>query len=232
MLLIIKRGGVIFLTLILLLSFLLFSVRSRHVPVSATEDAIIIDAGHGEPDGGAVGESGVLEKDLNLSIAKLLEEKLKAIGEQVVMTRSENKGLYTEKSDSLREKKREDMKARVSIANSIGSSCLVSIHMNHFTDAKYSGPQVFYAAAVEGSRALAESIRLAFLNEIGPHCTREIKPVSKDLYLLREAKIPAVIVECGFLSNPTEEQLLLTPDYQDSIAAAICTGIQNFRNSV
>ena len=228
MLLILKRGGIIFIVLVLILCMLLFSIREETASTNAADSVIIIDAGHGAPDGGAVGKSGVLEKDLNLAVAKLLEQKISESGQKVIMTRTEDKGLYKTEEGSLRDKKREDMKARASIANTMGASCFVSIHMNHFTDQKYSGPQVFYAANAEGSQALAEEIRLSFLHEIGPHCTREIKPVSKDLYLLRNAKNPAVIVECGFLSNPTEEALLQKEEYQAQIANAIFVGIQNF----
>lgn len=228
MLLIVKRGGIIFIVLMLILCMLLFSIREETASTNAADSVVIIDAGHGAPDGGAVGKSGVLEKDLNLAVAKLLEQKLSESGQKVIMTRTEDKGLYKKEDASLRDKKREDMKLRASIANTMGASCFVSIHMNQFTDPKYSGPQVFYAANAEGSEELAEEIRRSFFSEIGPHCTREIKPVSKDLYLLRNAKNPAVIVECGFLSNPEEEALLKQEAYQEKVANAIFLGIQNF----
>ncbi len=231
MLVILKRGGILFLALLVIISFLVFSLRKPEAVQTAqvAENVILIDAGHGTPDGGAVGaKSGVLEKDLNLAISSKLAEKLRAEGEEVQETRVADEGLYKSDNASIRQKKQEDMKKRVSMANSEGVSMLVSIHMNHFTDAKYSGPQIFYQKGSEEGKRLAEAIRLAILEDIGPHCTREIKPTG-DLYLLRQTKVPAVIVECGFLSNAEEEALLNDEAYRDKMAAAICKGILNFK---
>ncbi len=232
MLVILKRGGILFLALLVIVSFLIYTLRAPEAENVAAESgsAIVIDAGHGDPDGGAVGaKTGVLEKDLNLAIAKKLAEKLTAEGESVIMTREDDRGLYENEAATVREKKRADMKKRVAIAGTGNNLCFVSIHMNHFTDARYSGPQIFYSAGSEAGKRLAESIRLSILEGIGPHCTREIKPTS-DLYILRETPIPAVIVECGFLSNAEEEQLLTDEKYQDAMAEAICRGVKNFKN--
>ena len=234
MLVILKRGGILFIVLLLIVSFLICALYTPDADEAAAAGAevIVIDAGHGAPDGGAVGtKTGVLEKDLNLAISRKLSQKLAEAGERVLMTREEDNGLYTEKEATLRAKKQADMKRRVALANTEGNLCLVSIHMNHFTDAKYSGPQIFYAAGSEDGKRLAEEIRQSILAEIGPHCTREIKP-SDNLYLLRQTKIPAVIVECGFLSNAEEEALLIEEGYQDALAAAICSGIQSFKKTV
>ncbi len=234
MLIILKRGGILFLSLLIIVAFLIYTLRPpKAAETAASADSIIvIDPGHGDPDGGAVGaKSGVLEKDLNLAISLLLSEKLKAEGEQILLTRTDDRGLYTNDTASVRTKKQEDLKKRVSLANAEGNLCLISIHMNHFTDSRYSGPQIFYPADSEESRKLAEAIRLSILRGIGPHCTRETKP-TRDLYLLREAEVPAVIVECGFLSNTEEESLLQDAVYQDALAAAICQGIKNFKGQV
>ncbi len=232
MLVILKRGGILFLALLVIVSFLIYTLRAPDAESAAfAGETIVIDAGHGDPDGGAVGkQTGALEKDLNLSIAKKLSEKLTSEGENILMTREDDRGLYTDESSTVREKKRADMKKRVSLANAAGNLCFVSIHMNHFTDEKYSGPQIFYASGSEEGKRLAEAIRLSILDVIGPHCTRETKPTS-DLYILRETDIPAVIVECGFLSNAAEEDLLLDEAYQDKMATAICQGIKNFKNA-
>lgn len=233
MLIIVKRGGILFAALMVIVAFLIFTLRPAEAEeLPKTEKAVIvIDPGHGAPDGGAVGtNTGVLEKDLNLSISKLLAEKLSEKGETVLLTREDDRGLYTEEKTSVRAKKQEDMRKRVSIANQNGVSCLISIHMNFFTDSRYSGPQIFYPADSEESRQLAEEIRLSILQSIGPHCTREIKP-TKDLFLLRKAEVPAVIVECGFLSSPEEEALLVDSAYQERMAAAISEGIINYGKS-
>ncbi len=232
MLIILKRGGILFLALLVIVSFLIFSLRPGEAAETAAnaQAVILIDAGHGEPDGGATGaKTGALEKDINLAIAQKVCEKLESAGEAVLQTRETDSGLYTTENASIRQKKQEDMKKRAEMANSVGVSMLVSIHMNHFTDPKYSGPQVFYQKGSEDGKRLAEEIRLAILEDIGPHCTREIKPTG-DLYLLRQTKVPAVIVECGFLSNAEEESLLLDEAYRDKMAAAICKGILNFKN--
>ncbi len=234
MLVILKRGGILFIVLLLIVSFLIYTLYAPDADeaAAARAETIVIDAGHGSPDGGAVGtKTGVLEKDLNLAISKKLSQKLTEAGEHVFMTREADDGLYTEKEATLRAKKQADMKKRVALANAEGNLCFVSIHMNHFTDARYSGPQIFYAEGSEDGKRLAEEIRSAILTEIGPHCTREIKP-SGDLYLLRQTKIPAVIVECGFLSNAEEEALLMDENYQDALSTAICHGIQSFKKAV
>lgn len=231
MLVIIKRGGILFFAVMIIVAFLIFSLYTPKTQEAASmkKDAVIvIDPGHGAPDGGAKGiQTGVLEKDLNLAISRKVLEKLQNEGYAAILSRETDKGLYTEENASIRDKKREDMKKRVSIANSEDTACLVSIHMNHFTDPKYSGPQVFYQAESEAGKRLAESIRLSFLDTIGPHCTRETKP-TKDLYLLRQTRVPAVIVECGFLSNPEEDALLSDAAYQEALADAVCSGIKNF----
>ena len=231
MLVIIKRGGILFLAILVIVTFLVFSLytpKTQETSSAPGGAVIVIDPGHGSPDGGAQGtRTGALEKDLNLAISQKVREKLQSEGHATVLTRENDKGLYTEETASVREKKREDMKKRVSIANAPDTVMLVSIHMNHFGDPKYSGPQVFYQTGSEQGQRLAEAIRLSFLDTIGPHCTREIKP-SGDLYLLRETRVPAVIVECGFLSNPDEDALLSDEKYQEMIAEAVCNGIKKF----
>lgn len=234
MLVILKRGGILFLALLVIVSFLIFTLRREPSVETAAEntDIIVIDAGHGAPDGGARGvNTGILEKDINLAISGKLSEKLRANGETVLETRTSDEGLYTSEDASLRDKKREDMKERVRLSKESGVSLFISIHQNHFTDPKYSGPQIFYQKGSEEGKRLAEEIRASFLSTIGPHCTRETKPTG-DLYILRQTKVPAVIIECGFLSNPEEEVLLMDEAYQNKLADAICLGIENFKNGV
>ena len=189
---------------------------------------IIIDAGHGAPDGGAVGSSGTPESEINLAVSKLLQSELEARGYSVLMTRDDENGIFKKEGGTIKEKKREDMKERLRITNGSGADLFISIHMNYFGDSKYSGPQVFYKDGSEDGERAASLIRESFLNNIGKHCTREIKPVKDGIYLLREVKIPAVLVECGFLSNAEEEKLLLSPDYQSKMAKAIACGIDDY----
>ncbi len=231
MLVILKRGGLLFLALLLIVTFLVFSLYSPSAAETAVEmpfEVILIDPGHGAPDGGATGvKTGALEKDLNLAVSGKVRSHLENAGYTVSLTRETDAGLHENEKASLREKKRADMRKRVMLAKEDGVCLFASIHMNFFTDGKYSGPQVFYQANSAEGKRLAEEIRLSFLNEIGPHCTRETKPRT-DLYLLRETPVPAVVIECGFLSNPEEDALLSTEAYQDCLAAAIASGIQNF----
>ena len=212
-----------------ILVFSLFFAGRGVLPASGEhKNVIVIDAGHGAPDGGAVGKSGIPESEINLKISYLLQKELTERGYEVIMTRSGEKGLYKSENASVKEKKREDMKERLRIANKSRADLFISIHMNYFGEAKSSGPQVFYKSGSENGMRAATLLRESFLKNIGTHCTREIKPVKDGIYLLREVKIPAVLVECGFLSNRNEEQLLLTPKYQAKMAHAIACGIDDY----
>ncbi|MBQ9914805.1 MAG: N-acetylmuramoyl-L-alanine amidase [Clostridia bacterium] len=189
---------------------------------------VIVDAGHGEPDGGAAGKSGVLEKDLNLAVARFLQGYLEQGGAQVIMTRSDDSGIFDTDSKSIRNKKRSDLKNREKIMENSGADLFVSIHMNKFSDPKYSGPQVFYSKGHPLSESLAKLVQRELIAVLDPSMARAVKPAGKDIYLLSKASIPAVLVECGFLSNPAEEQLLLTEDYQKKTAWAIYCGILHY----
>jgi len=149
--------------------------------VACSGKKIVIDAGHGDPDGGAVGISGVLEKDLNLKIAKYLQAYLEENGAEVMMTRTGDAGLFDSKSGTVREKKRADLQTRVKLMNESDAELLVSVHMNKFTDGRYSGPQVFYAESTDVSKQLAEVIQAELISQLQPPSERTIKP-GKDIY--------------------------------------------------
>ncbi|MBO4897843.1 MAG: N-acetylmuramoyl-L-alanine amidase [Clostridia bacterium] len=209
--------------------FSLFFAEHGILPVSGNrKTVIVIDAGHGLPDGGAVGKSGTPESDINLEVSLLLQKELESRGYEIIMTRRDENGIYKNAGGSIKEKKREDMKNRLGIAQKSHADLFISIHMNFFGEANSSGPQVFYKAGSESGERAAVCIRESFIKNIGSHCTREIKPVTDGIYLLREVKIPAVLVECGFLSNPDEETLLLTPGYQIKMSNAIANGIDEY----
>lgn len=219
----------IFLVCIIIILLTLILKEQNSVPVnSSIKKIIVLDAGHGEPDGGAVGKSGTKESVINLAVTKVVEAELEKAGYTVIMTRSDEKAIYTKEEDSVRNKKRSDLSERARIANESGAAILISIHMNSYVVEKYSGPQVFYAlGSTEGKRA-AEKIRESFLKNIGDHCTREIKEVNDGIYLLKNTKIPAVLVECGFLSNNAEEALLITKAYQEKMGKAVADGILSY----
>ena len=192
---------------------------AAHEPVFSTSfgRTIVIDAGHGGFDGGAVGVSGALEANINLSVAKLLRDKLIESGVRVLMTR--------ETQDALGETKNGDMAFRKSVIEQDGVDLVVSIHMNKFRDSRVNGPQVFYMPkSVEGEK-LAHLILMELSRDTGKN-KREVH--SENFFMLRNTKAPAVIVECGFMSNRAEEKLLLDPDYQKLLADAIYSGIERY----
>ena len=189
-----------------------------------TEAVIVIDAGHGGVDPGKVGESGILEKDINLSIAGKLRARLEQNGFRVVMTRETDAGLY---SEAARNKKREDMEARVRVISEADPAFVVSIHQNSFPDASCKGAQLFYYKDSEDSKKLAEVLQKKLAEVLQDGNTRQAK-ANSDYYLLRKTACPVVIAECGFLSNAVEEALLASDEYQEKIAEALCLGILQY----
>lgn len=185
---------------------------------------VVVDAGHGGMDGGAVGHSGTLEKDINLSVSKILCKMLEARGASVIMTRDEDISLHDESANTVREQKRSDLSKRKALAGDEKTDIFISVHMNKFEQEKYRGAQVFYADN-NGSHALADCIRTELVKVSEKSDGRELKKAYDTMYILKSTDNPAVIVECGFLSNPEEEQLLLSKKYQNKIAKAITDGV-------
>lgn len=225
------------LLLVLLLISALLSFITRDLPevISASADLnddekiIVIDAGHGGEDGGTSGKTGVLEKDINLQISLLLEELFKDAGYNVIMTRDGDYSIGDAELDTVSKRKASDIKKRVEICNSSGADCVISIHQNYFEEDKYSGAQVFYGSN-DGSKALAEAVQLRLREDVQPENTREVKPGGESIYLLKNTTIPAIIVECGFLSNPSEEKCLTDPTYQQKLAYSIFLGTDSCIN--
>lgn len=183
---------------------------------------VVIDAGHGGIDGGSVGVSGTVEKDINLQYAKTLEKMCKEFGFKVVMTRTSDGGLY---SPFAVNKKKDDMKKRKEIILKSNPDVVVSIHMNSTTYTSSRGAQVFYDSKNENSKTLAESIQKQFQDKlINPRKTAQ----SGDFFITSCTNFPSVIVECGFLSNSEEEKLLLSTDYKSNVAYSILCGILAF----
>ncbi len=229
MVLFIKRSSILFVIMILVVSYLILNLRVSRPVSGVITPLVILDAGHGAPDGGSTGvKTGVLEKDLNLEITMKIKERLGNEPVNIIMTREDDRGIYPKEDDTIRDKKRKDLQERVRIANESGAAALVSIHMNYFTAQKYSGPQIFYSVNHPSGAVLAKDIMDKIVEIIGPHCTRETKPIKNEILLLREAEVPAVIVECGFLSNAAEERLLMDGEYQGKMADAVSQGIMEF----
>ena len=184
---------------------------------------VIIDPGHGGEDGGAISCTGVQESQLNLEISLRLNDLCHLMGISTQMVRTQDKAVYSQGCSTISEKKVSDLKNRVALVNDTPGALLVSIHQNMFSDPKYSGAQVFYAGT-EGSRQLAESIQSLLCVHVDPDNHRECKPASA-VYLMEHIHCTGVLIECGFLSNSDEEQLLRTPEYQKKLACAICAGL-------
>lgn len=184
---------------------------------------IVIDAGHGAPDGGAAGVSGVREDQVNLAISRRLEVLLALMGFDAVMTRSDGDCIATE-GETIRQKKQSDLRNRVELVNGQASAVLVSIHQNHFPDGRYAGPQVFWT---EGSESLAKELQKALTDALAPGSRRSAKK-STGVYLMEHIKHPGVLVECGFLSNPEEERKLASPDYQKKLAAVMAAVLADY----
>lgn len=186
-----------------------------------TKGVVVIDAGHGGFDSGKVGVGGVLEKDINLSIAQKLRDLLKEEGVTVVMTRDGEDGLYDENESN---KKQQDMKRRCALINETAPDMAVSIHQNSFTEEYVCGPQVFYYENSEAARKIAAILQEKLNTELDVEKQRKSKGNST-YYLLRKTSVPTVIVECGFLSNQREAEKLSEEEYQMQVARVLCEGI-------
>ena len=188
---------------------------------------VLIDPGHGGFDGGTVAEDGTLEKHLNLAVSLYLRDLLHVCGVAVEMTRQTDVGLETDFSATVRNKKASDMRRRLAMYEE--ASLVISVHQNHFSQSKYSGTQVFYSANHPDSAVLAEDIRSAVVEWIQPQNTRELKKATDSIFLLTHTTTPAVLVECGFLSNEEERNKLKTPAYQQQLAFAIMAGYWKYQ---
>ena len=213
-------------------TFLLSSLAAVPEETAAFEEpppaTVILDAGHGGADGGAVGVTGVYEKELNLSVALGVAALLREAGVEVILTRTEDVLLC---GDAVKgHRKEEDLKNRLAVASAHPEAIFVSIHMNTFSVAKYSGLQVYYAKT-EGSRALAEAIQGTVCGQLQPTNTRRVQAAGSSIYLLDRAVGRAVLVECGFLSNPEECRLLSQKDYQSQLCFSIFCGMMEYIRS-
>lgn len=187
---------------------------------------VVVDAGHGEPDGGAVGINGTIEKDINLQIALKLREVLENRGVRVIMTRTDDNSICDNSARTLHEKKVSDMHNRLEIINTSGADLFLSIHMNSFSDPKSGGLHVFYSRnhpeAEESAILIQESIA-----KITGAKTHAVKTASDTLFLMKNPIPPAILIECGFISNPEEEKLLNDDNYQSKIAFSIANAVIN-----
>lgn len=217
-----KKWGSVFCCLCIIGGCLLytgFQGRAENAMFSMLDATIVLDAGHGGWDPGKTGSGGANEKELNLAVVEKLAEYLKQGGAEVILTRKND--------DALGKGKRGDMAERKRIANESGGDILVSIHQNAFPSAKARGAQVFYHKSSGNGKVLAECVQESLRSRVDGSNNRQAKE-NKDYYILRTTEIPAVIVECGFLSNAEEEKLLNDGAYQEKLAWAIYCGILDY----
>ena len=222
-------------TLVLLLLFLLVCVfiffkeynKAEPIYLPITNKVIGIDPGHGGVDPGAVSKNGIKEDDINLKIALKLKRFIEHSGGVAIMTRDTDKGLYSSDTKTLRQMKIEDLKKRKEIIEESNCDLFITIHLNSFTRSRYYGAQTFYNEEVEESKKLAYIIQEELKNILDKENNRQ--PTHRDdVYLLKDAKMPSVLVEAGFLSNPEEEKMLDTTEYQEKIAWSIYAGIMKY----
>ena len=207
--------------------------RSNAADVSAdmadgalTGLTVLVDPGHGGYDGGArCRDSRVWEKELNLAVALQVKEALTQRGAAVVMTRTTDTDLCTENRPANLTKKRQDMQKRIAVAQENQADMVLSIHMNEYRVRSESGPQVFYREGSDSGRLLAGCVQAAMIDQLQPKKQRVA--MAGDYFIL-QLDVPSVLVECGFISNPAEEKLLLTKDYQHRLAQSIATGVEEF----
>lgn len=224
------KTAIVFLLIALAVSVAVFVIYIKFsaydVPIGEVSaqpfPTVVIDAGHGGKDGGAVGVDGTLEKDLNLQIANVLAELLRVSGYNVVMTRTDDEMLVSD--DGVGSQKLQDLKKRLTVASTYPESVTVSIHCNKFPQESCKGLQVYFSDS-EKAKALAESIQDSAVKLIQPDNHRVVKKADSSIYLLSRAKTPSVLIECGFLSNEQECKNLKDAEYQKSLALAILAGI-------
>ena len=191
---------------------------------------VIIDAGHGGFDGGAVALDGTVEKDINLEISKKLCSILNFSGFDIIMTRTDDTA--TDSIDgSIAKRKKSDLNNRLKLMENNKDAIYVSIHLNKFTTSSANGAQVFYTPNFNEASVLGEEIQKSITSLLQPYNTRVIKKGTDSTYILKNAKVPAVIVECGFISNSSELEKLKNNDYQTQLSFAIATGILNYYNN-
>ena len=223
------------LFLVLCSVFILFSFRNNsEVNTSSTVDSdffVIIDAGHGGEDGGCEG-NGLVEKNLNLDITLRVASLLREQGVNVVLTRDTDVLLYDKNSDYQGKKKAQDVRKRLEIAKNQENAVLVSIHMNYFAETKYSGLQVWYSKNDANSKILANLIQSNVKNELQPSNKRVTKEATSSIFLLHNATFPAVLIECGFLSNPDEAHALGDADYRHQLANVIFKSIITYISQI
>lgn len=224
------KKGLILACIIVLIVIFLSEMESResgstwNFPLSGK--IVVVDPGHGGPDGGAVGEGGVTEKDVTLEIANDLKDYLQQAGALVLMTREKDKDLADEETKGLSRRKTEDLHRRAEFVKEADPDVFISVHLNAIASSRWRGAQTFFHPRVKESERLARLVQSSLRYHL-ENTDRYAKGLN-DMYLIKTVETPSVLIEAGFLSNPTENDLLKTEPYQHKIAASIYQGILRF----
>lgn len=233
MFIIIKKGNIILsaLTLCFAVIFLLsiFLETPKTVTTFSTPvlgKVIVIDPGHGGADAGA-SDNGILEKDINLKIALYLKAFIEENGGTVIMTRESDKNTADPNRPANISQKKSDLLERKNLPQKVNADMFISIHINKFPESKYRGAQVFCAPKSEESEKLGEILQASLIKNVDPDNSRKMK-TGNSIFILKDAKIPSALVECGFISNPDEAKLLQSESYQQKLAWSIFMGLTEY----
>lgn len=222
-----------FLTLTVTITSIYLSKSATNHTVYTLSNAqslpvLVIDAGHGGIDSGTSGGDGTPEKNINLSISRKLNEILTLMGYKTIMTRTQDELIGEGEFTTIRSQKQADVYKRLELVEEQENCILISVHQNYFQQNKYSGFQVFYTNNHPQNKQLAQQLQSTVTKALQPHNTRTVKTVGSEIYLLHHCTKPAVMVECGFLSNPKELSLLKNETYQNQMAFALAKGIDTY----
>lgn len=239
MIVVVKKNNIALIALILLLAITIYSLNlgtdeaAQAANPQVPQKTVIVDAGHGGEDPGKESQySGLLEKNLNLSIAIKVKALLEKDNYKVILTRSEDILEYPPEAKGPTAKRKADLTRRKKIMDESGADIVVSIHMNSIPQTQYSGAQTFYPHNSPESQKLAQILQKSMRETVDPNNKREAlvrgKPDELPIMIFRNLKVPTAVVECGFLSNPDEEKLLGTEEYQGKIALAIKNGVDSY----
>ncbi|MGM9564995.1 N-acetylmuramoyl-L-alanine amidase [Evtepia sp.] len=223
----VRLGSILLAALVLVLLVQLFWWEDTTSAFARLpEQTLVIDPGHGGEDGGAVSVSGQKESDINLSIALQLDQLMGFYGVHTLLTRETDVSIHDQSATTLREKKVSDIHNRVALIHAVENATLISIHQNSYTSQRYHGAQVFYADETL-SLPFARQVQDTFRTALDPENTRAAKPIPSSVYLMNHISCRAILVECGFLSNPEEDRLLQEKDYQRKLAMVMAASYIN-----
>ena len=223
----------VIIAIIVMITIVFLLVKELVIPTKSefvleSQRVLVLDPGHGGEDGGAVSLSGMHESVLNLDIAKRIDAIMGLFGTEVVMTRDEEELIYPDSANTTRKRKVADTKRRVEMINDIENAVLISIHQNIYPGKQPFGAQVFYSDKTPEGKALAIHTQNILRNTLNPNNKRQAVKVPADVYLMNNVDCTAILIECGFLSNPEEDALLRTDRYKLRIAWAVSCAYLSF----